>query len=66
MIDEGAAVDEEVGVESPLAERVEAILLIVDEPIALVALAAAVHAPVPAVRQTLETLVDDYDGRGRG
>lgn len=52
--------------ESPLSERVEAILLIVDEPIALVTLAAAVHAPVPAVRQTLETLVDDYDGRGSG
>ncbi|WP_087132418.1 SMC-Scp complex subunit ScpB [Microbacterium esteraromaticum] len=52
--------------ESPLSQRVEAILLIVDEPIALVTLAAAVHAPVPAVRQTLETLVDDYDGRGTG
>ncbi|OIU87299.1 SMC-Scp complex subunit ScpB [Microbacterium sp. AR7-10] len=50
----------------PLAERVEAILLIVDEPISLVALAAAVHAPVPAVRQVLEQLVADYDGRGRG
>lgn len=52
--------------EAPLSERVEAILLIIDEPIALVTLAAAVHAPVPAVRQTLETLVDDYDGRGSG
>lgn len=52
--------------ETPLAERIEAILLIVDEPIALVALAAAVHAPVPAVRQTLEALVEDYDGRGAG
>lgn len=51
---------------TPLAERIEAILLIVDEPIALVALAAAVHAPVPAVRQTLEALVEDYDGRGAG
>ncbi|OJU41534.1 MAG: SMC-Scp complex subunit ScpB [Microbacterium sp. 69-10] len=56
----------ETTLETPLSERVEAILLIVDEPIALVALAAAVHAPVPAVRQTLETLVDDYDGRGTG
>ncbi|MGB3730888.1 SMC-Scp complex subunit ScpB [Microbacterium sp.] len=52
-------------IETPLAERVEAILLIIDEPIALVALAAAVHAPVPAVRQTLEALVEEYDGRGR-
>lgn len=56
----------EGSLEAPLAERVEAILMIVDEPISLVALAAAVHAPVPAVRQTLETLVDDYDGRGSG
>jgi segregation and condensation protein B len=52
--------------ESPLAERIEAILLIIDEPIGLVALAAAVGSPVAAVRQALETLVDDYDGRGHG
>lgn len=52
--------------ESPLAERVEAILLVIDEPIGLVALAAAVGAPVPAVRQTIESLVEDYDGRGTG
>ncbi|NKF33836.1 SMC-Scp complex subunit ScpB, partial [Pseudomonas sp. BGM005] len=32
----------------------------------LVALAAAVGSPVAAVRQALETLVDDYDGRGHG
>lgn len=51
---------------TPLTERIEAILLIVDEPIGLVALAAAVGSPVPAVRQALETLVDDYDGRGQG
>ncbi|MDQ0648850.1 segregation and condensation protein B [Microbacterium natoriense] len=53
-------------VEAPLTEKVEAILLIIDEPIGLVALAAAVGAPVAAVRQTLETLVADYDGVGRG
>ncbi|AXL12588.1 SMC-Scp complex subunit ScpB [Microbacterium foliorum] len=52
--------------ESPLAERIEAILLIIDEPIGLIALAAAVGSPVAAVRQTIETLVDDYDGRGAG
>lgn len=52
--------------EAPLTEKVEAILLIIDEPIGLVALAAAVGAPVAAVRQTLETLVADYDGVGRG
>ena len=52
--------------EIPLSERIEAILLIVDEPLGLVALAAAVGSPIPAVRQTLETLVDDYDGKGKG
>ncbi|HWS52412.1 MAG TPA: SMC-Scp complex subunit ScpB [Microbacterium sp.] len=52
--------------ETPLTERIEAILLIIDEPIGLVALAAAVGSPVAAVRQAIETLVDDYDGRGRG
>ncbi|MGM1016709.1 MAG: SMC-Scp complex subunit ScpB [Actinomycetota bacterium] len=51
---------------APLTERLEAILLIIDEPLGLVALAAAVSAPVAAVRQALETLVDDYDGRGSG
>ena len=59
-------VAEEVGRETPLSERIEAILLIIDEPIGLVALAAAVGSPVAAVRQTIETLVDDYDGRGQG
>lgn len=61
-----SAVAEEGAPVTPLAERIEAILLIVDEPIGLVALAAAVGSPVPAVRQTLEALVDDYDGRGSG
>jgi segregation and condensation protein B len=55
-----------VRAETPLSEKVEAILLVIDEPIGLVALAAAVGAPVPAVRQTLEALVEDYDGLGGG
>jgi segregation and condensation protein B len=66
MTTEGAEVEADVVIQTPLSERVEAILLIIDEPIALVALAAAVHAPVPAVRQTLEALVEEYDGRGHG
>lgn len=61
-----ATATETPAAELPLSERVEAILFIVDEPIGLMALAAAVGAPVPAVRQTLETLVEDYDGRGTG
>ena len=59
--------DETVTVtDAPLTEKLEAILLVLEEPLGLVALAAAVGAPVPAVRQAIETLVDDYDGRGNG
>ncbi|MEV8273010.1 SMC-Scp complex subunit ScpB [Microbacterium sp. NPDC077184] len=46
--------------------RVEAILFIAEEPLSLVSLAATVGAPVPAVRQAVETLVADYDGRAGG
>lgn len=42
--------------------RIEAILMIVDEPQSLVSLATAVGAPVAAVRQALEALAADYDG----
>jgi segregation and condensation protein B len=49
-----------------VARRLEAILMVVDEPQSLVALAAAVGAPVAAVRQAVEGLVDDYDGRSGG
>ena len=73
MTDDTSAFDASTGsgieqavLETPLTEKLEAILLIIDEPLGLVALAAAVGAPVPAVRQALETLVDDYDGNGTG
>ena len=49
-----------------VARRLEAILLIVEEPQSLVSLATAVGAPVPAVRQAIEALVEDYDGRAGG
>ncbi|GAA3777446.1 SMC-Scp complex subunit ScpB [Microbacterium kribbense] len=49
-----------------VARRLEAILLVVDEPQSLVALATAVSAPVPAVRQAIEGLVADYDGQTGG
>lgn len=51
---------------SDLTERLEALLLILDQPLSMVALAAAVAAPVPEVRAAIETLVDDYDGKGSG
>ncbi|GLJ80098.1 SMC-Scp complex subunit ScpB [Microbacterium imperiale] len=49
-----------------VARRLEAILLIVDEPQSLVALATAVGAPVAAVRQAVAGLVADYDGETGG
>lgn len=49
-----------------LARRLEAILLIVEEPQSIVSLATAVSAPVASVRRVISALVDDYDGRGSG
>ena len=44
----------------------EAILMIADEPQTLVSLATALGVPVAAVRQSIERLVNDYDGHGGG
>ena len=55
-------VPERVEGSTDVARRLEAILLIVEEPQSLVSLATAVGAPVPAVRQAIEALVEDYDG----
>lgn len=49
-----------------VARRLEAILLVVEEPQSLVALAAAISSPVAAVRQAIEGLVADYDGETGG
>lgn len=49
-----------------ITRRLEAIMMILDEPHSLVSLASAVGAPVPAVRQAIETLVADYDGESGG
>src|SRR6478609_9835340 len=49
-----------------VARRLEAILLVLDEPQSIVSLAAAVASPVPAVRQAIEALVEDYDGLAGG
>ncbi|MEO8093877.1 MAG: SMC-Scp complex subunit ScpB [Pseudolysinimonas sp.] len=45
-----------------LERALEAILMVADEPVSLVSLATGLGAPVPAVRQTIERLVADYDG----
>lgn len=49
-----------------VARRLEAVLLVLDEPQGVVSLAAAVSAPVPAVRKAIAELVADYDGTGDG
>jgi segregation and condensation protein B len=57
----------EVIMDSPDLERsLEAIFLVADEPQSLVSLATALDAPVPAVRQSVERLVADYDGENGG
>ncbi len=53
---------EESGVGADLERRLEAIFMVADEPISIVSLATALGAPVPAVRQSIERLVADYDG----
>ncbi|MEL5990658.1 SMC-Scp complex subunit ScpB [Microbacterium phosphatis] len=45
-----------------VAQRLEAILMIADEPLGVGALATAVKAPVKEVRRALAALVADYDG----
>jgi segregation and condensation protein B len=49
-----------------IERSLEAILVVADEPQSLIALATAVGAPVPAVRQSIERLVADYDGLSGG
>lgn len=49
-----------------IERSIEAILMVADEPLSLVSLATAVNAPVPAVRQSIERLVADYDGENGG
>ena len=50
----------------PLAALVEAVLLVVDEPVSAEVLAAAVERPVADVRPVLADLAAGYDARGCG
>lgn len=58
----GSTTEEAPRVIADLERALEAVLMVTDEPQSLVSLATAVGAPVPAVRQTIERLVADYDG----
>jgi segregation and condensation protein B len=51
---------------SDIPRALEAIFMIADEPQTLVSLATAVGAPIAAVRQAIEGLVEDYDGESVG
>jgi segregation and condensation protein B len=46
-----------------LARDIEAVLMVLDEPMSVVALASALEAPVSAITEALDHLVADYDGR---
>ena len=62
---EGVETDQDAAPASvtlPLERCLEAILMVADEPQSLVSLATALRSPVPAVRQSIERLVADYDG----
>jgi segregation and condensation protein B len=69
-VDATASVDDEVAdVSRPVTDiprALEAIFMIADEPQTLVSLATAVGAPIAAVRQAIEGLVEDYDGKSGG
>jgi segregation and condensation protein B len=49
-----------------LERSLEAVLIIADEPQSLVSLATSLGHPVPAIRQSIERLVADYDGLAEG
>ena len=50
----------------PVRAAIEAVLLVVDEPVAEVTLAQVVERPTDEVRQLLLELAADYDEAGRG
>ncbi len=55
-----------VGSVVDLERALEAIFLVADNPQSLVSLATALSSPVPAVRQSIERLIADYDGGNGG
>ncbi|TAM70269.1 MAG: SMC-Scp complex subunit ScpB [Microbacteriaceae bacterium] len=53
---------DKVGPAADIRRALEAILMVADEPQSLVNLATALGAPVAAVRQAIDSLVEDFDG----
>ena len=49
-----------------IERAIEAILMVADEPQSLVSLASAMSVPVKRIKEAIENLVADYDGRNGG
>jgi segregation and condensation protein B len=62
MTDEAVTLEETVRPVADVERALEAILMVADEPQSVVSLATVIGVPVPAVRQSIERLVADYDG----
>lgn len=62
MTTEALEAEQPVPVAGDLERALEAVLMVADEPLSLVTLATGLGVPVPAVRQSIERLVADYDG----
>jgi segregation and condensation protein B len=61
-----AAAPEGVGAQPSVRSALEAVLLVVDEPVAEVVLAQVVERPTEEVAALLRELAADYDAQGRG
>ncbi len=62
MTDEAVTLEQTVRPVADVERALEAILMVADEPQSVVSLATVIGVPVPAVRQSIERLVADYDG----
>lgn len=66
VTDEMDEVEERLSAALDVERSIEAILMVADEPQSLVSLATSLGVPVPAVRQSIERLVADFDGLDGG
>ncbi len=66
VTDEMDEVEERLSAAVDVERSIEAILMVADEPQSLVSLATSLGVPVPAVRQSIERLVTDFDGLDGG
>jgi len=66
VTDEMDEVEERLSAAVDVERSIEAILMVADEPQSLVSLATSLGVPVPAVRQSIERLVADFDGLDGG